>query len=108
MSSGAGAAKPPRFGFESRADIPAALRKAPRDYGKERPMKNDSDSQNDSDGGMTGVMQRNIRTVLERRRAEDKNKSLQLRVADAITRFTGSMTFVYIHLILFAVWIVAN
>ncbi|MEV6923025.1 DUF1003 domain-containing protein [Dactylosporangium sp. NPDC051485] len=30
--------------------------------------------------------------------------SLQLRVADAITAFAGSMWFVYVHVILFAVW----
>jgi uncharacterized membrane protein len=32
--------------------------------------------------------------------------SVQLRVADAITAFAGSMTFVYIHVGLFAVWMV--
>ena len=58
--------------------------------------------------GMTAVMQRNIKTVLERRQAEDRNKSLQLRIADTITRFTGSMTFVYIHLVLFGAWIITN
>ena len=58
--------------------------------------------------GMTAVMQRNIHTVLERRQAEDKQKPLELRIADAITRFTGSMRFVYIHLVLFTLWIVAN
>jgi uncharacterized membrane protein len=30
--------------------------------------------------------------------------ALQLRVADAITAFAGSMMFVYIHVVLFAVW----
>jgi uncharacterized membrane protein len=34
------------------------------------------------------------------RRAADS----QLRLADAITRFAGSMTFVYIHIAAFAVW----
>ena len=34
------------------------------------------------------------------RRAED----LQLKVADAITAFAGSMPFVYVHIGLFAVW----
>ena len=29
---------------------------------------------------------------------------LQLRIADAITAFAGSMRFVYIHVVLFAVW----
>ena len=33
-------------------------------------------------------------------RAED----VQLRVADAITAFAGSMNFVYIHVLAFAVW----
>ena len=30
--------------------------------------------------------------------------SAQLRIADAITRFAGSMPFVYIHAVAFAVW----
>ncbi len=30
--------------------------------------------------------------------------NLQLRIADAITAFAGSMRFVYIHAVLFAVW----
>ena len=44
----------------------------------------------------------------ERRRAEAENAPRQTRVADAITRFTGSMTFVYLHLAVFGFWIVAN
>jgi uncharacterized membrane protein len=32
--------------------------------------------------------------------------SVQLRVADAITAFAGSMTFVYLHVCLFVVWMV--
>jgi uncharacterized membrane protein len=34
------------------------------------------------------------------KRAED----VQLRVADAITAFAGSMPFVYVHVVLFVVW----
>jgi uncharacterized membrane protein len=33
---------------------------------------------------------------------------LQERAADAIPRFTGSMSFVYLHLLIFGLWIVAN
>jgi uncharacterized membrane protein len=33
-------------------------------------------------------------------------ESLQNRVADRITRFAGSMSFVYLHMLWFAVWIV--
>jgi len=36
----------------------------------------------------------------------ERAKSAQNRVADRITRFAGSMSFVYIHLLWFAVWIV--
>jgi uncharacterized membrane protein len=35
-----------------------------------------------------------------------RNASVQLRVADRITTFAGSMSFVYIHAALFAVWMV--
>jgi uncharacterized membrane protein len=58
--------------------------------------------------GMTQVVERNIRALLERRHVEEKTKGWQERVADAITRFTGSMTFVYIHLVIYGLWIVIN
>lgn len=35
---------------------------------------------------------------------EARANDLQLRVADAITTFAGSMAFVYIHIVVFAVW----
>ena len=35
---------------------------------------------------------------------EERAADVQLRVADAITAFAGSMRFVYIHVVLFAVW----
>src|ERR1700750_1847333 len=38
--------------------------------------------------------------------AEERAGHLQDRIADAITRFAGSMQFVYIHIIWFAVWII--
>ncbi len=40
--------------------------------------------------------------VLSHRERRDKNA--HLRIADAITTFAGSMPFVYIHAVLFAVW----
>jgi uncharacterized membrane protein len=35
-----------------------------------------------------------------------RRKNIQLRVADAITTFAGSMMFVYLHAVLFAVWMI--
>jgi uncharacterized membrane protein len=40
--------------------------------------------------------------------AEARAASIQNRIADAITRFAGSMAFVYFHVIWFAVWIIAG
>ena len=37
--------------------------------------------------------------------AEERRKSIENRIADQITRFAGSMRFVYIHIIWFAAWI---
>src|SRR5579859_896887 len=36
--------------------------------------------------------------------AEARAANTQLRVADAITKFAGSMVFVYVHIAIFAVW----
>ena len=44
----------------------------------------------------------------ERYRSERANAPLQQRIADAITRFSGSMAFVWLHLGVFGFWIVAN
>jgi uncharacterized membrane protein len=54
------------------------------------------------------VVERNIQALIDRRKEEEKNKNWPDRIADSITRFTGSMRFVYIHLILFGSWILIN
>jgi uncharacterized membrane protein len=38
---------------------------------------------------------------------EQRASDLQLRVADAITAFAGSMMFVYLHIAAFAIWMLA-
>jgi uncharacterized membrane protein len=40
--------------------------------------------------------------------AERRAASVQLRIADAITTFAGSMRFVYVHIIIFGVWVVTG
>jgi uncharacterized membrane protein len=57
---------------------------------------------------MARVVDRNIRALLEQRQEQQGSRSRQERIADAVTRFTGSMRFVYIHLLLFGSWIVTN
>ncbi len=54
------------------------------------------------------MLERNIQALQQRRRREEAEATAEERVAEAITRFTGSMRFVYLHLALFGFWIVAN
>jgi uncharacterized membrane protein len=54
------------------------------------------------------VLDRNIEALRQRRLREEGAASWQDWTADAITRFSGSMAFVYIHLAVFGFWIVAN
>jgi uncharacterized membrane protein len=58
--------------------------------------------------GLSTVLARNIHALNERRREEEKQATFQEKLADAITRFTGTMLFVYIHLAIFGFWIIAN
>ncbi|MBA3832731.1 MAG: DUF1003 domain-containing protein [Chthoniobacterales bacterium] len=83
---------------------PASFRAdAPRFSRSEIKMK-----ENPAANGMAEVVQRNIQALLKRRRSENERKPRAVLVADAITRFAGSMKFIYIHLVLFSVWIVTN
>ena len=58
--------------------------------------------------GLSPVLERNIQALKDRREREEAEATLQERIADRITRFTGSMLFVYIHLVIFGFWIIAN
>jgi uncharacterized membrane protein len=60
------------------------------------------------EGGETNVIDRNIDELLKRRAEEDRSLTLQDRISDTITRFSGSMAFVYIHLSIFAMWVAIN
>ena len=58
--------------------------------------------------GLSPVLERNIRALQLRREQEENEATVEERVAEAITRFTGSMRFVYLHLAIFGFWFVAN
>ncbi len=49
--------------------------------------------------GLSPVLERNIQSLKDRRRREEAEATTQEKIAEAITRFTGSMLFVYIHLV---------
>src|SRR3712207_1864531 len=57
---------------------------------------------------LNSALQRNIAALERRRRDEAARAGLDERIAAAISRFTGSLPFVYLHLVLYGFWIVAN
>ncbi len=61
-----------------------------------------------ADGAFSKVLGRNIDVLASRRRREVKQSGAQVRIADAVTRFCGSMLFIYIHLIVVALWVTVN
>ena len=54
------------------------------------------------------VLVRNIDSMEQRREREKATATLEERIAGAITRFAGSMRFVYLHVLLVTLWIAAN
>ena len=54
------------------------------------------------------IVERNIKSIDEHRRAAEESRNFQERIADFITRVSGSLAFVCAHIVWFAVWVVAN
>jgi uncharacterized membrane protein len=57
---------------------------------------------------LADVIERNIDTMAEVRAAEQARATLQDRLADGLTRFSGNMWFVYVHIAWFGWWIAQN
>ena len=54
------------------------------------------------------IMRKNITAISQMQRQTSEARTLQDRIADAITNFSGSMAFVYIHAVWFGLWIMLN
>lgn len=67
-----------------------------------------SSDPNDAQPGLNTILNRNIGALLEKRRAEQASATLEERLAQHITRWAGSMTFVYAHAAVLALWIAWN
>ena len=57
---------------------------------------------------LSNVVERNIRTIIQLRLKAARERSLQDRIADAITAYSGRMLFVYVHIGWFGLWILLN
>ena len=54
------------------------------------------------------VIERNIRTIIHLRTKAAPERSLQGRIADVITSFSGRMIFAYLQIVWFGIWILLN
>ena len=68
----------------------------------------DESSRDQTAPNLANVVEENIDTIIKMRRAEQRDKGPQEHTADALTKFSGSMIFVYVHAIWFALWIALN
>jgi uncharacterized membrane protein len=57
---------------------------------------------------LTGVIEKNIRALVNRQIKEEKEKPVEEKMAENVGRFTGNLAFVYVHAIVFGLWIVWN
>lgn len=57
---------------------------------------------------LSSVVEQNIRTIIQLRLKADRERSLQDRIADIITAYSGRMLFVYGHIGWFSLWILLN
>jgi uncharacterized membrane protein len=57
---------------------------------------------------LSSVIQRNIRKIIQVRHKAASEQSGQDRIANAMTDFSGSMGFFYVHIVWFLIWIIIN
>lgn len=75
---------------------------------KSQPIPPKKEASKKDDPALNKVIEANIRTIIHLRTKAARERSLQDRLADAITTFSGRMLFVYIHLVWFGIWILLN
>jgi uncharacterized membrane protein len=57
---------------------------------------------------LSKIIEQNIRTIIDLRLKASHERSLQDRIANIFTSFSGRMVFVYVHVVWFSAWIILN
>ena len=70
--------------------------------------QNDTERSYSSRTDLANVVHENIEQLIAIRDSEEQKKGLQEKAADLLTRFSGSMLFVYVHAVWFGLWIAFN
>jgi len=68
----------------------------------------DVDLSRDASPMLSAAIERYVRTIIRLRMKAARERTLQDRIADAITGFSGRMLFVYTHLVWFSMWLLLN
>ncbi len=68
----------------------------------------DIDATPGADTALSATIERYIRTIINLRLKAARERTLQDRIADAVTGFSGHMLFVYVHIAWFAIWLILN
>jgi uncharacterized membrane protein len=63
---------------------------------------------NDEPSGLASALEQNIEALAKRRQREQSAASSQDRIAALISRFAGTMGFVYVHLAIVIAWVLVN
>lgn len=56
----------------------------------------------------SGAIQRNIEAIVRLEESFVQNRTRAERIADAIANFSGSLTFIAIHIVVYGAWILVN
>jgi uncharacterized membrane protein len=73
-----------------------------------RLLQKEAEEHKEDNPALSNVIERNIRKIIQLRLKTAREQSLQDRIAGFITSFSGSMTFFYVHILWFCVWILIN
>ncbi len=57
---------------------------------------------------LSATIERYIRTIINLRLKAARDRTIEDRIADGITAFSGRMLFVYAHILWFAIWLLLN
>jgi uncharacterized membrane protein len=75
---------------------------------RRRPLPSQGPSNYHEASSAEELTERNVRAILQLENAARANRCKSDIAADAIAKFCGTMTFVWVHAVLFAAWIIYN
>jgi len=73
-----------------------------------RLLQKEIEDHKDDNPALSNIIQRNIRKIIRIRQKAVREQSLQDRIANGMTYFSGSMGFFYLHIMWFGFWFLLN